>query len=57
MNDRDVYLKLAAMAEELMRLSEEAETFVGETALRHAATTIAGTAQAVYEHAVGGESH
>jgi hypothetical protein len=57
MNDRDVYLKLAAVAEELMKLADEAETFVGETALKHAATTIAGTAQAVYEHAVGGESH
>lgn len=57
MNDRDVYLRLAAVAEELMRLSEEAETLVGQTALRHAAVTVAGTAQAVYEHAVGGESH
>jgi hypothetical protein len=57
MNDRDVYLKLSAVAEELMKLSEEAETFVGETALRHAAVTVAGTAQAVYEHAVGGEAH
>lgn len=57
MNDRDVYLKLAAVAEELMRLADEAETFVGETALKHAATTVAGTAQAIYEHALGGESH
>jgi len=57
MNDRDVYLKLAAMAEELMKLSEEAESFVGQTALRHAATTIAGTAQAVYEHALDGGAH
>jgi hypothetical protein len=57
MNDRDVYLKLSAMAEELMKLADEAETFVGETALKHAAVTIAGTAQAVYEHAVGGEAH
>jgi hypothetical protein len=57
MNDRDVYLKLSALAEELMKLAEEAETFVGETALKHAAVTIAGTAQAVYEHAVGGEAH
>lgn len=57
MNDRDVYLRLAAVAEELMKLSEEAESLVGMTALRHAATTVAGTAQAVYEHAVGGETH
>lgn len=55
MTDRDVYLKLAAVAEELMRLSEDAESFVGEAALRTAASTIAGTAKAVYEHAVGSE--
>ena len=57
MNDRDVYLKLAAVADELMKLSEEAETVIGHTALQTAATTIAGTAQAVYEHALGGETH
>jgi len=57
MNDRDIYLKLAAMAEELTRLAAEAETLVGETALLHAAATIGGTAKAVYDHAVGGESH
>ncbi len=57
MNDRDVYLKLAAVAEELMLLSEQAETLVGQTALHTAASTIAGTAKAVYDHAVGGESH
>ena len=57
MNDRDVYLKLAAVAEELMRLSEDAESLVGEAALRTAAGTLAGTAKAVYEHALGGDSH
>lgn len=57
MNDRDVYLKLAAVAEELMKLSEEAETLIGQTALHTAASTIAGTAQAVYEHAMDGETH
>ncbi|WP_293456133.1 hypothetical protein [Phenylobacterium sp.] len=55
MTDRDVYLKLAAVAEELMALSETADTLVGEAALRTAASTIAGTAKAVYEHALGGE--
>ena len=45
MNDRDVYLKLAAVAEELMTLSEAAESYVGEAALRTAASTIAGTAR------------
>jgi len=57
MNDRDVYLKLSAIAEDLIALADEADTFVGEAALRHAANTIAGTAKAVYEHAVGGEAH
>ena len=57
MNDRDVYLKLAAVAEELFSLSEDAETLVGQTALRTAAGTIAGTAKAIYDHALGGEEH
>lgn len=57
MNDRDVYLKLAQMAEELMALSEEAETLVGQTGLRTAAGTIAGTAKAIYDHALGGPEH
>ena len=55
MNDRDIYLKLAVVAEELMVLSDDAETLVGETALRTAASTIAGTAKAVYEHVMSGE--
>jgi hypothetical protein len=55
MTDRDVYLKLAAVAEELMRLSGEAESLVGEAALQTAASTVAGTAKAVYEHVLGSE--
>jgi hypothetical protein len=57
MTDKDVYLKLAAMAQELMALAEQAETMVGEAALRTAAGTLAGTAKAVYDHALGGEEH
>ena len=53
MTDKDVYLKLAAIAEELMRLSEAAESYVGEAALQTAASTLAGTAKAVYDHVVG----
>ena len=56
MNDRDVYLKLAAVAEELMALSEGAESYVGEAALRTAASTIAGTAKAVYEHVMDSDN-
>jgi hypothetical protein len=55
MTDRDVYLKLAAVAEELMRLSREAESLVGEAALRTAASTVEGTAKAVYDHVLGSE--
>jgi hypothetical protein len=57
MTDRDVYLKLTAMAEELFRMAEEAESLVGETGLKHAAATIAGTAKAIYDHALGGDAH
>jgi hypothetical protein len=57
MNDRDIYLKLAAIAEELMNLSDDTETMVGETALRTAAGTLAGTAKAIYDHCLGGEEH
>jgi len=57
MNDRDVYQLLANVADELMGLSERAETLVGQTALQTAAATIAGTAKAIYEHMLGGEEH
>lgn len=57
MTDRDVYLKLAAMAEELLAMSEAADTLVGEAALRTAASSLAGTAKAVYDHALGGDEH
>jgi hypothetical protein len=55
MNDRDIYQTLSMVADELMKLSESAETVVGQTALLTAASTIAGTAKAVYDHVVGGE--
>ena len=57
MNDRDVYLALAAMAEELAEMSGEAESFVGKAALTSAAQTLAGTAKAIYEHVLSGEEH
>jgi hypothetical protein len=57
MTDRDVYLKLAAVAEELQALSDSAESLVGEAALRTAAATLAGTAKAIYDHVLGGDSH
>lgn len=57
MNDRDVYLKLSAIAEELLGLSQQAESMIGQTALHTAAVTLAGTAKAVYDHCLGGEEH
>ncbi len=57
MNDREVYLKLAAMAEELAALAPVCESFVGNAALTTCAQTLAGTAKAVYEHAMDGEEH
>lgn len=57
MTDRDVYLKLAALAEELLKLADTAETLVGNAAMRTAASSLAGTAKAVYEHALDGDEH
>lgn len=57
MNDREIYQLLANVADELMGLSERAESLVGETALRTAAATVAGTAKAIYEHLLDGETH
>ena len=57
MTDRDVYLALSAMSEELARMSQAAESFVGKAALTSAAQTLAGTAKAIYEHVLSGEQH
>lgn len=57
MNDRDVYLKLSAIAEELLALSQQADSMIGQTALHTAAVTLAGTAKAIYDHCLGGEEH
>jgi hypothetical protein len=55
MTDRDVYLLLTQVADELAGLAERAETYVGNAALQTAASTIAGTAKAVYDHLMSGE--
>ena len=57
MTDKDVYLKLAEVAEELARLAEQTETYVGNAALHTAASTLAGTAKAVYDHIMSGEGN
>lgn len=53
--DRDVYLKLSAMAAELMQLAEATDSYVGNAALVSAANTLSGTARVIYEHCLGGE--
>ena len=55
-SDLDVYRELTAMADALDRLAAKAATFVGEAALQTAALSVRGTAQAVYEHSLGGDS-
>jgi len=57
MTDMDVYLKLSEIADELARLAAEAETYVGNAALQTAASTLAGTAKAVYDHVMSGEGN
>jgi len=56
-NDEKIYETLAMVADELLKLSEQAETLVGETALRTAAASLAGTAKAVYDHVLAGSQH
>lgn len=55
MNDRDVYLKLCELADELSRMADEAESLIGEAALRTMASNVAGAAKAIYDHALGGD--
>ncbi|HEY8571801.1 hypothetical protein [Phenylobacterium sp.] len=50
--DLDVYQKLTATAEALEAVSLHAMSLVGETALKTAADTIRGMANAVYEHSL-----
>ena len=57
MNDREIYETLGAMAQDLMDLSEAADSLVGETALRTAAATLAGTAKAIHDHVLSGGEH
>lgn len=57
MTDRDVYLKLAEVADELAKLAGQAESYVGNAALQTAAATLAGTAKAVYDHVMSGEGN
>ena len=57
MNDREVYLALSTMAEELARMSDAAESFASKAALTSSAQTLAGAAKIIYEFALSGEEH
>ena len=57
MNDREVYLALATMAEELAQMASRAESYIGQAALTSSAQQLAGTAKVIYEHALSGEEH
>lgn len=50
--DLEVYQRLTAVADEFEQLAAGA-SLIGETALKTAAVTVRGMAQAVYEHALG----
>jgi hypothetical protein len=50
-SDLDVYRRLVDTADELEALAVGA-SLIGETALKTAATTVRGMANAVYEHAL-----
>ena len=56
-SDRDVYLKLSAVARELAALAEAAESYVGNAALVSAAETLSGTARVIYEHCLNAGEH
>ena len=55
MTDRDVYLKLMAVAHELAEMAAGAESYVGNAALVSAAQAISGTAQAIYDHCLNAD--
>jgi hypothetical protein len=56
-SDLDVYRRLVEAADEFEALAAGA-SLIGETALKTAATTVRGMANAVYEHALNeGTTH
>lgn len=54
-SDLDVYRQLAAAADTFEAMAADA-SLVGGTALKTAAVTVRGMAQAVYEHAMSEEN-
>jgi hypothetical protein len=56
-SDLEVYHQLSSTAEALDGLAVMAVSLVGETALKTAAQTIRGMANAVYEHSLADDAH
>jgi hypothetical protein len=52
LSDLEVYQQLTGAAENLEQLAMMAATLIGETALKTAAQTVRGMANAVYEHSL-----
>ncbi|HEY8617225.1 hypothetical protein [Phenylobacterium sp.] len=57
LNDMDVYQHLTRVAGELESLAAISQTLIGETALKTAAQTVRGMANAVYEHSLADGAH
>jgi hypothetical protein len=56
LSDLDVYQHLVRAADELDQLSAESTSLIGETALKTAAMSVRGMANAVYEHSLGDDT-
>jgi hypothetical protein len=52
LSDLDVYQHLVRAADELDQLAAESTSLIGETALKTAAMSVRGMANAVYEHSL-----
>jgi hypothetical protein len=53
LSDLDVYQHLVRAADELDQLAADSTSLIGETALKTAAMSVRGMANAVYEHGLG----
>ncbi|WP_374470884.1 hypothetical protein [Phenylobacterium sp.] len=57
LSDLDVYQHLTRVAAELETLAAASASLIGETALKTAAQTVRGMANAVYEHSLADSAH
>jgi hypothetical protein len=57
LSDLDVYQQLTRVAAELEALAAMSGTLIGQTALKTAAQTVRGMANAVYEHSLSDSAH